>query len=135
MVLYCPYVQVDAVKREEASNIVNLMRQTAERIAKEEERKHGLIIVDAKYGQMVGEGRNALAYPLLGDRVVDVTVPLQAMVNDSQLRIYSGKVNFLLNYFQGVVLFLLQHFLRYLTMTPLPHLEGVFGWILWEHDK
>lgn len=75
------------------------MRRTAERIAKEEEQKHGLIIVEAKYGQMVGEGHNALSYPLLGDRIVDVTVPLQAMVNDSQLRIYCGKVSISLGYF------------------------------------
>lgn len=75
------------------------MRRTAERIAKEEEQKHGLIIVEAKYGQMVGEGHNALSYPLLGDRIVDVTVPLQAMVNDSQLRIYCGKVSISLVYF------------------------------------
>lgn len=69
------------------------MKRTAERIAKEEEQKHGLVIVEAKYGQLVGEGHNALSYPLLGDRIVDVTVPLQAMVYDSQLKIYSGKVS------------------------------------------
>lgn len=81
------------MKREDAKNIVNLMRRTAERITREEEAQNGLVIVEAKYGEMIGEGRIAALYPLLGDRTVDVTIPLQAMVNNSQLRIYSVKVS------------------------------------------
>lgn len=81
--------QVDELKREDATRVVNLMRPKAEQNARIETNRHGLVIVEAKYGQMQGDNS---AYPLPGERLIDVTVPLQAMVNDSQLRVYSVKV-------------------------------------------
>ncbi|EFO91405.1 CRE-DNJ-9 protein [Caenorhabditis remanei] len=81
--------EVDVAKKEEAANIVNLMRATAERIKRDEESKQGVIIESARYGQCDVSGTTA--YPLAGERTIDVTVPLQAMVNDSQLRVYTIK--------------------------------------------
>uniref|UniRef100_A0A8R1HYF1 J domain-containing protein n=1 Tax=Caenorhabditis japonica TaxID=281687 RepID=A0A8R1HYF1_CAEJA len=81
--------EVDLAKKEEAANVVNLMRATAERIKMDEKTKHGVIIETARYGQCDGSGTRA--YPLAGERTIDVTVPLQAMVNDSQLRVYTVK--------------------------------------------
>ncbi|XGW08081.1 hypothetical protein V3C99_010865 [Haemonchus contortus] len=81
--------EVDTVKQEEAGRIINLMRPTAERIRQEEQRKLGVVIIEARYGQCEASGSSS--YILAGDRTIDVTVPLQAMVNDSQLRIYSVK--------------------------------------------
>lgn len=80
--------QIDEIKRDDASRVTNLMRPTADRIARQEANRHGLIILEAKYGQMQGDNPN---YPLPGEKLVDVTVPLQSMVTDSQLRIYSVK--------------------------------------------
>ncbi|WKX96449.1 hypothetical protein Q1695_012692 [Nippostrongylus brasiliensis] len=81
--------EVDTVKQEEAARIINLMRPTADRIRREEEQRMGVVIQEARYGQCEPSGSSS--YILAGDRTIDVTVPLQAMVNDSQLRIYSVK--------------------------------------------
>jgi DnaJ family protein C protein 11 len=83
--------QVDEIKREDALRVVNLMRPTAERVARQEEARQGLVIVEAQYGEMKGDNP---AYPLPGEKVIDVTIPLQAMVADSQLRLYSVTVCF-----------------------------------------
>ncbi|CAI5442304.1 unnamed protein product [Caenorhabditis angaria] len=81
--------EIDLAKKEEAANVVNLMRATAERIKREEESKQGVVIESGRYGQCDASGSSS--YPLAGERTIDVTVPLQAMVNDSQLRVYSVK--------------------------------------------
>lgn len=88
--------KVNEIKKQECQRVIHLMRSSAERIAKEEERKLGLVIVEAQYGQMLNNTLGAASYPLPGECVIDVTIPLQALVNDSQLRIYSSKVNFFL---------------------------------------
>jgi hypothetical protein len=88
------------MKREQAQKAINLMREMAERNAKEEGQKSGLIILDAKFGQMLDDRPGSEQYPMLtGEKLIDVSVPLQSMVNDSKLRIYSGKVffNFILD--------------------------------------
>ncbi|KAL7072475.1 hypothetical protein ACQ4LE_007960 [Meloidogyne hapla] len=79
------------IKKEQAQKAVELMREKAEKVANEEKLKNGLVIIQALYGQMENDRPSSELYPLLGDKVVDVTIPLQAYVHDSQLRIYSGK--------------------------------------------
>lgn len=79
--------EVNDAKKEQAEKTVHLMRETAEKITKEELSKHGLVIMNAKYGQSIGSRH----YPIAGENLIDVTIPLQTLVNDSQLRIYSGK--------------------------------------------
>ncbi|KAE9416869.1 hypothetical protein Angca_006542, partial [Angiostrongylus cantonensis] len=81
--------EVDTVKQEESGRIINLMRPTADRIRREEEQKFGIVILEGRYGQCELTGSSS--YILAGDKTIDVSIPLQAMVNDSQLRIYSVK--------------------------------------------
>jgi len=61
----------------EAENGVALMTETAERKRKEEQAKGGLIIVEAKYGK------------LNTNNILDVTIPLQCLVRDSELVLHN----------------------------------------------
>lgn len=83
---------MNETRKEESQRMIHLMRNTAEKIAREEENKHGLVIVKALYGQTNNDVPGAELYPVAGENVIDVTIPIQTLVNDSQLRIYSSKV-------------------------------------------
>uniref|UniRef100_A0A1I7ZVT9 DUF3395 domain-containing protein n=1 Tax=Steinernema glaseri TaxID=37863 RepID=A0A1I7ZVT9_9BILA len=82
--------QVDSYEKEEATTAQKLMQETADRIQRSEAQKHGLLILKAEYGQMESSA-SANVYPVAGDRLIDVTTVLQAMVHDSTLRVHSVK--------------------------------------------
>ena len=79
-------------RRKEAEAAVELMQETVERIRTTEQAKHGLLIVEAWYGQLFDtQGADD---GLLQSRVVDVCVPLQCLVVDSKLILHeSSKAN------------------------------------------
>lgn len=69
---------VNARKRE-AELAVRLMKDAYERSVRVERERHGLVITEAWYGKLVGEGEQDR------EKVIDVTVPLQCQVKDSKL--------------------------------------------------
>lgn len=78
--------------RQEALSAINLMMATMERIVREETEKRGLIIVLAKYGNaelMNQFGQSSDENDMLQPNIIDVTVPLQCLVKDSQLILHS----------------------------------------------
>lgn len=78
--------------RQEALSAINLMMATMERIVREETEKRGLIIVFAKYGnaELINQsGESFDDNDTLQPNVIDVTVPLQCLVKDSQLILHS----------------------------------------------
>ena len=84
-------------KQKEAKAAVELMKATFSRIRAEEENKKGLIITKALYGRFVYPHDRVLGEDAtIGhrDEVIDVTIPLQCLVNDSKLVLHNAtKVN------------------------------------------
>lgn len=83
-----------AEKKKEAETAVDLMKATCERIVNEEERKKGLIIVNARYGKFPGTSTTTES----GDHeiTIDVTIPIQCLVRDSRLILHnSTKVGYI----------------------------------------
>lgn len=73
-------------QKREAKAAVDLMRAAYERIRTEEENRNGLIILKALYGKnadTVSKLPSQVSSQLC--EVVDVTVPLQCLVKNSQL--------------------------------------------------
>jgi DnaJ family protein C protein 11 len=68
-------------RRREAMNAQEVLRSLIEQI-KDREGSQGLIILEARYGQLTSTTTNENSI-----KIIDVTVPLQALVKDSTLRI------------------------------------------------
>ena len=80
-------------KQKEAKAAIELMKATFSRIRAEEESKRGLIITKALYGRFVYPQDRVLGEdPSIGlrDEVIDVTIPLQCLVNDSRLVLHNA---------------------------------------------
>lgn len=78
--------------RQEALSAINLMMATMERIVRDETEKRGLIIVFAKYGcaELINQpGQSFNENDILQPNIIDVTVPLQCLVKDSQLILHT----------------------------------------------
>jgi len=68
-------------RRREAMNAQELLRSLVEQI-KDNEGPQGLIILEARYGHLTSTTTNENSI-----KIIDVTVPLQALVKDSTLKI------------------------------------------------
>lgn len=71
-----------ANQKKEAQEAVDLLRESTDRKTRQEQEKDGLVILEATYG-------NLNAAPELG-LVADVTIAVQALVNNSQLTMPGG---------------------------------------------
>lgn len=74
-----------AEKKKEAESAVELMSATFERIQIEEEKRKGLIIIKALYGNTSPEGLENGSINSLNNYEIDVTIPLQCLIKNSKL--------------------------------------------------
>jgi len=93
--------------RKETQSKINLMRPQAERIRSQEQEIHGLVILKASYGKLNAEGNpigesteDSEENPL---EWIDVTIPLQVAVENSQLRLPEGTKERMLGFFNPVI--------------------------------
>ncbi|KAF8570672.1 hypothetical protein P879_01060 [Paragonimus westermani] len=80
-----------ARRRREALATQSLMRSTADRIRSSETDIGGLVIVRAVYGFLTPESSQDKSYDVGGPLTVDVTIPIQSMVEQSRLRLPPGR--------------------------------------------
>lgn len=78
------------LKRREAEMCVRLMKEQVAKRVEAEELKRGLVIVRAWYGNLSAGVTDSQSDDELGPRVIDVTVPLQALVRESQLHLFEN---------------------------------------------
>eukprot|EP01134_Creolimax_fragrantissima_P006920 CFRG6920T1 len=94
--LQAEHAQVIRERRREAESAIRLMRESVEQKMDTEDKNRGFVVLKAWYGDL----KAPLAQQVDTDNpiVIDVTIPLQAMVKDSQLHLQanskSGHIGF-----------------------------------------
>jgi len=82
-------------KRSEAEDAIRLMTRSAETKTTTERSKNGLIILHADYGLASAFTDRGIRHPEEdqhgGPMVIDVTIPIQALVQDSKVTIPGGR--------------------------------------------
>lgn len=82
--------QRNVQKRKEAESAVTLMQAQYERISADEEAKGGLVILHAFYGKFDDEESFDQIVPDDRSTFIDVTIPLQCLVKDSEIVIHTN---------------------------------------------
>ncbi|XP_033222572.1 dnaJ homolog subfamily C member 11-like [Belonocnema kinseyi] len=93
-------------KQKEAKAAIELMKATFSRIRSEEEHRGGIVITKALYGRLVYPQDRVLGEdPTIGlrDEVIDVTIPLQCLVNESKLVLHNATKSQLPGFFDPCV--------------------------------
>ena len=85
-------------RRRQAEDAVRLMSDFVARKREAEELKNGLVIVQAVYGDPKCVAMAASGHPVQSPLVLDVTIPVQYLVGNSQLHIQSGSKSGLLGF-------------------------------------
>jgi len=75
--------RINAMKKKDAERDIELMDETVKGVRAEEIARDGLLILDARYGDLISGHGSVVRY-------IDVTVPLQCMVSASALIIHNG---------------------------------------------
>jgi len=96
--------------RKETQSKINLIRPEAERIRSQEQEIQGLVILKAYYGKLNREGNpigenidtvdNSEGNPL---EWIDVTIPIQIVVQNSQLRLPEGTKEGMFGFFNPFI--------------------------------
>lgn len=83
--------RINNMKKEDAKHACAAMEQTMHQVIEEERQRNGLVILDARYGRLEIDPMRPLTPPKSRPgQYIDVTIPVQAMVEDSLAVITGG---------------------------------------------
>jgi len=122
-------LQLQKPTEKKAESSIQLILSTVTRKRDQEENKSGLMIVEARYGNLAKqEAEEAKTFVQDGDNVypyvIDVTIPVQYFVEESQLHLSSTPKSNLLGFYDPCIGELKRLYIRYLFKDKLH--EAVF---------
>ncbi|XP_011501750.1 PREDICTED: dnaJ homolog subfamily C member 11 [Ceratosolen solmsi marchali] len=93
-------------KKKEAKMAIDLMSVTCSRIRATEEAKRGLVIVKAVYGRFIYDDektRHSENFNSFRNEIIDVTIPLQCLVKESNLVLHKGSKSHLTGFYDPCI--------------------------------